>query len=159
MPRQIAFASIASSSKAASMVLSDILFDPLPLSAIDDLLKAAAGTNIPYRMRVQLQDDTMITTNTYGVTRSNNPVPGVTVLQVRDALSELYSMVQIRAPWFPSRLSPQLATAIILLSQRLGQYPPGGTTASGNIERRTFRDRGIQYRVDIENLRGHNLRV
>jgi len=110
-------------------------------------------------MRVQLQDDTMISTHTYGVTRVNNPVPGVTVLQIRAALQELYQNVQLRAPWFPLRLCPQLVTAIVRLSIRVAHYPPGGTTASGNIDRETFNDRGTQYRVDIENLFGHNLRV
>ena len=60
------------------------------------------------------------------------------MLQVRHALQELYQNVQVRAPWFPLRLLPQLFTAIVNLSQRLGQYPPGGASASGNIEHRTF---------------------
>ncbi len=101
----------------------------------------------------------MIRSHTYGVTRTNNPNPGVTVLQVRHAMQELYQNVQVGAPWFPLRLLPQLFTAIVNLSQRLGHYPPGGTSASGNIERRTFRHRGVEHRVDIENLFGHNLRA
>jgi hypothetical protein len=121
---------------------------------------SSAGSPPPvYRMRVQLQDDPMISSHTFGITRTANPNPGVTLLQIRHAMQELYQNVQIGALWFPLRLLPQLITAIILLSQRIGQYPPGGTSASGNIERRTFLDRGIQYRVDIENLFGHNLRA
>jgi hypothetical protein len=73
-------------------------------------------------------------------------------------MKELYQDAGTRAPWFPSRLLPKLVGAIIGLSQKLDQYPPGGTQASGNIERITFSDRGVQYRVDIENLFGHNLR-
>ena len=133
--------------------------EPIPRNTATPFMLAAGGMPAVYRIRVQLQDDTMIRGHTYGVARTNNPNPGVTVLQVRNALAEMYQNVQVRAPWFPLRLLPQLVTAIVLLSQRLGQYPPGGTSASGNIERRTFTDRGIQYRVDIENLFGHNLRA
>jgi hypothetical protein len=71
---------------------------------------------------------------------------------------ELYHDVAVRAPWFPSRLVPQLVTAIIKMSRKLDHYPPGGSQASGNIERFTFTDQGIQYRLDLENLYGHNLR-
>jgi hypothetical protein len=140
--------------------MSDILsLEPIPPGVELSRVLVVAGTPPVYRMRVQLQDDTMIRGHTYGVTRTANPNPGVTVLQVRHALAELYHNVRIGAPWFPLRLLPQLVTAVVLLSQRLGQYPPGGTTTSGMIERRTFSDRGIQYRVDIENLFGHNLRA
>ena len=140
-------------------MVSDILgIDPLTRTKTSGILARVGSPGPAHRMRVQLQDDTMIRGHTYGVTRTNAPNPGVTVLQIRNALGELYHMVQVRAPWFPARLLPQLVNAIIQLSQRVGQYPPGGTTASGNIERRVFTDRGIQYRVDIENLYGHNLR-
>lgn len=133
--------------------------EPISKQIETPLVLALGGAPPVYRLRVQLQDDSMIRSHTYGVTRTANPNPGVTVLQVRHALAELFQNVQISAPWFPLRLRSQLVTAIVILSQRLGRYPPGGTTASGNIERQAFSDRGIQYRVDIENLFGHNLRA
>jgi hypothetical protein len=133
--------------------------EPIPRTFKSPLALAVGSAPPVYRMRVQLQDDTMIRSHTYGVTRTANPNPGVTVLQIRHALQELYQNVRIGAPWFPLRLLPQLMTAIVILSQRVGRYPPGGTSASGNIERRTFSDRGVRYRVDVENLFGHYLRV
>lgn len=141
-------------------MLPDLLtIEPIEKDLADALLVAAKATAIPHRMRLQLQDDTMIAGHTYGITRTNNSIPGVTVLQMRHALFELYHTVAVGAPWFPLRLRPRLVGAIVYLSQRLGQYPPGGTVSGGNVERATFLDRGIQYRLDIENLRGHNLRV
>jgi hypothetical protein len=132
------------------------LFDTSPLHSIAE---GPVGVPLPvHRMRVQLQDDTMKKNHTFGVARSANASTGVTTLHLRNAMKELYQDVGIRAAWFPLRLRPQLINAIIQLSKKLDQYPPGGTRASGNIERFTFLDHGIQYRLDIENLFGHNLR-
>jgi hypothetical protein len=139
------------------MVILDILdINPLQNSAQPPV----GNTSRVHRMRVQLQDDTnkKYSKHTFGITRTNNASTGVTKLQLRNAMDELYQGLAIRATWFPLTLRPQLKNAIILISQKLDQYPPSGTQTSGNIERITFLDRGIQYRVDIENLFGHNLR-
>jgi hypothetical protein len=111
---------------------------PIEGAAAHSISAAAQSAAIVHRMRLQLQDDTMIAGHTYGITRTNNPTPGVTVLQMQNALSELYQTVAAGAPWFPLRLLPQLVGAIVYLSKRLTQYPPAGTTASGNIETSHF---------------------
>ena len=48
--------------------------------------------------------------------------------------------------------------AIVSLSIKLGQVPPHGVAMVGNILREEIFHRGKGYRIDIENLRGHNLR-
>ena len=125
-------------------------------------VEAASGGPAPvHRMRVQLQDDTNFKNHphTFGIARTANASTGVTTLQIRHALAELYQTVNVRATWFPLRLLPRLISAIISMSQKLNHYPPAGIQRPGNIERETFVDRGVQYRVDLENLFGHNLRA
>jgi hypothetical protein len=138
-----------------------MIFDIFDIAPLHNVAQAPVGIVPPvHRMRVQLQDDTMKKNHphTFGVARSANASTGVKRLHMRNAMKELYQDVGIRAAWFPLRFLPQLVSAIIRISQKLDQYPPGGTQTSGNIERITFLDHGIQYRLDIENLFGHNLR-
>ena len=139
------------------MIISELL----TIEPIANIISAAGGPAPVHRMRVQLQDDTNIkhAPHTYGIARTANATTGVTVLQIRHALMEMYQDVAMRAPWFPLRLRPQLVAAIIAMSQKLGHYPPAGIQRPGNIERATFVDHGTQYRVDLENLFGHNLRA
>lgn len=60
---------------------------------------------------------------------------------------------------FPNALEPQLFSAIILFSQKLTPIVAGGgVIQGGNILREEFVGGGKVYRIDLENLRGHNLR-
>ena len=111
------------------------------------------------RMRVQLQDDKPAALeHTWGLVAVNTPEFGVTTLQIRTLLADLYAGYKVAAPWFPSRLEKQLIQAIVLLSQSLKRFPPVGVAMGGNIDREKWLDRGVEYRVDIENERGLNLR-
>jgi hypothetical protein len=109
-------------------------------------------------MRVQLQQGFV---ETHAVVRMGPENPGVTVFQMRDALRQLFEETPILAKWFPfNSLKSEFVTGVITLSQKLGTYPPAGVTAGGQIPglRYEMYWRGKDYRIDIENLRGHNLR-
>lgn len=112
------------------------------------------------RMRLQLQDDTMIRGHTYGILRDAPANPGVRRVDIWNALGQLYNTVHAGGvPWFPAnQLMQHLLTAIIQVSKAIHKYPPNGVSGSRNIERATFISKGIEYRVDLENLRGTNLR-
>ena len=60
---------------------------------------------------------------------------------------------------FPNHLLPSLASAIVFMSQRLTPIVAGGgVTQGGNILREEFGDGSYFFRLDLENLRGQNLR-
>jgi RHS repeat-associated protein len=108
------------------------------------------------QMRVQLQEGD---SETYGVPRAAPAESGVSVRQMRDALQQLYEDIPTKAPWFPlNRLQNEFYTAVVYISQRLGTFPPNGIIQGGNILRYVINDRRKEYRLDVENLRGHNLR-
>jgi RHS repeat-associated protein len=110
----------------------------------------------PNQMRVQLQ---LGSEKTYGIPISAPQDPGVATRQVRDSLQELYNNYPKQTPWFPQSLDGKLRCAIIDISQELKRFPPSGVTQGGNIVRSEFAgEKGKKYRVDVENLRGHNLR-
>ena len=82
--------------------------------------------------------------------------PGVPVRAVQAQLSVLWTTANSSAiGWFPGSLARDLRSAIIDVSMSLNRWPPAGVSRGGNIERSEFGD----FRVDVENLRGHNLRV
>jgi hypothetical protein len=108
-------------------------------------------------MRVQLQVSRSGTTpNTEGIPLSN-PTIGVTTLDVRTAMLNLFFSTPL---WFPSSLEPALHSAIVGMSIKISKYPPLGVTGhSRNIEREEFPGRkGMLYRIDLEHVRGTNLR-
>lgn len=106
------------------------------------------------QMRVQLQQSRAgVTLKTHGIPIFGPATPGIGVRQVQAALARLFAEAQI-LDWFPNSQLRDLRTAIIRVSQALNRYPPGGIIWGGNIEREEFGE----FRVDIENLRGHNLR-
>jgi RHS repeat-associated protein len=117
----------------------------------------------PNQMRVQLQDSQAGKT-----LHTNGPLPlvapsstGVTVRQVQGALTILYQNYRLIAPWFPTSLDPQLAGAIAYVSMRLNRWPAIGGTPAGlirSLETANFTKGQVQYRVDVDNLRGRNLR-
>lgn len=86
---------------------------------------------------------------------------GVTSVQVRAGLGAMHAAAfgdTMLLP-FPNSLEPQLYTAIILFSQRLTPIVAGGgVTQGGNVLREEFISNGRLFRIDLENLRGHNLR-
>lgn len=106
------------------------------------------------RMRVQLQQGS---THTTGIPSVATPNPGVSVNQVRGTLNQLY-LGRSRA-WFPKELDKWMYQSIVSISIKLGRIPPLGVRTTGRdiLREQTFL-KGKSYRIDVENLRGHNLR-
>jgi RHS repeat-associated protein len=119
---------------------------------------------IANQMRVQLQENGPPPNETYAIRAVNTPQVGVTVTQVRLAMQMLFLTHTVGASRFPSnRLRGDLVSAIIEMSISVGRYPPGGVAGNNlNIEREQIPNRGGgrvgEYRLDLENMRGHNLR-
>jgi RHS repeat-associated protein len=114
-------------------------------------------------MRVQLQEGSNHTLGDEELVRKNNSKEGVTVQQMRGALNTLYDKVYRRkeaAGWFPtSELEHQFFTAVISLSQDLNRFPPGGVMGlRRSLLSEVMHHRGKEYRIDIDNLKGWNLR-
>jgi RHS repeat-associated protein len=118
---------------------------------------------LPNRMRVQLQEG--LETTFYGVAQQNTAQIGVTVYQMQSALQTLYNMASNDATFgrssFPfNALNDWLVSSIIIASEKLKGYPPGGIA----LPRRNFLNiptiqyRRKEYRLDVDNLVGHNLR-
>jgi hypothetical protein len=83
--------------------------------------------------------------------------PGVTVLQMQTGA--LMALFLEGKEMIPGRLESAFLGAIARTSMKLGDFRAGGgVTLGGEIWDEEFGDRGVIYRVDLENLRGHNLR-
>jgi hypothetical protein len=106
------------------------------------------------QMRVQLQQGHL---HTISHVAHATPNPGVTTDHVRAKLKHLYYS-RSGEGWFPSALGKWMYDSIVELSMDLSRFPPYGVTMGGNILRKETHHRGKEYRIDIENLRGHNLR-
>jgi hypothetical protein len=114
------------------------------------------------RMRVQFQDcQNGKTVNTLSLDVEGTDAAGVTVDQVQACLDELLNKMPTEARWIPSRLHPTFRQMVERTKQKVADAPPGGVfQIGGNVRtlQSTYRDRGgKEYRVDVENCRGHNL--
>ncbi len=110
-------------------------------------------------MRLQLQEGN----NHYWSLVMSEEARGIGVVspQVYAALSSLHFAATIEAMLldFPTSLEPELYGAIIRFSSRIRPIVAGGgVVQGGNVLREEFRGNGRTYRIDLENLRGHNLR-
>jgi len=116
----------------------------------------------PNRMRVQLQEGLQNTF--YGRSAHNTSAVGVTVFQMREAMQNLFEDAQDDTSFgrnkFPfAVLQRWLFSAVISLSIRLGTFPPGGIPIpKPNFIQETTKYRGKEYRLDMDNLAGWNLR-
>ncbi|CAA0121101.1 tRNA(Glu)-specific nuclease WapA [Halioglobus japonicus] len=109
------------------------------------------------KVRVQLQQGSR-RDRTIGKVAAWAPNPGVSVNHVRAKLNQLYFSRQ-EGNWFPGDLDKWMYQSIVDLSIKLGKIPAaGGVMIGGNILRKEIYHRRLEYRIDIENLRGHNLR-
>lgn len=133
---------------------------PQPATATPMPLPGQLSTptpNPPAEMRVQLQQGFA---ETFAISLSAPAETGVTTRQVRDAMNQIYAAAP-GLTWFPyTALEPWLKRSIIELSQELKRYPPIGVSPG---RQRTILNREIvhnrrDYRIDIEVLRGTNLR-
>jgi len=107
-------------------------------------------------MRVQIQEGSL---HNYSCVAVNTPDRGVTALQIRTSMQYLYNSYSNapRGKWIPASVDADLKAAIIRMSQKLTDFVSGGgVSQGGNIWRELVGNTGI--RLDLENLRGHNLR-
>ena len=107
-------------------------------------------------MRLQLQvSHSGHTSNTYGMpVTAGDPDCGVTPLELRSAMQELYRVVMnLEVAWFPANnMESKLVEAIVVLSDCIKKYEEAGVSGDRNIERCSWDGtRGREYRVDIEN--------
>jgi hypothetical protein len=123
----------------------------------------AADPMANFEMRVQLQDHEpgRGKDNTLARAVSAKAEPGVTVEQLCDALDGLLREAP-GAKWIGKPYQPEFKKAVARIKQRIRRIPPNGIFKEGaNIKplQQTFRGDGkVVFRVDIESLRGHNLR-
>ncbi len=121
----------------------------------------------PYRfaIRVQLQQSPYggggVTLNTEGF--SIEQATSIPVGRVQAELNNVWIAARSYLPWFPSSdggAERDLRSAIIDVSKQLNRFPPGGISefrrsfATSNFDYR----KDYNYRVDVDNLSGWNLR-
>ena len=116
--------------------------------------KGCAGN----QMRLQIQASRAgVTPYTKGYVMMNIPATGVLTLQVRRQMEVIFTN---QPEGFPGSLEDGLYSAIIRMSMNLHRYPPNGISLENyNTEREIIGEaRGLLWRLDLENLRGTNLR-
>jgi hypothetical protein len=86
-----------------------------------------------------------------------DPADGVTLLQIRSLMVLMYGGAKATGE-FPNSCLTQLRSSIIEMSQKIKRFPPLGVITGANIERVKFKCQACEYRIDLENKRGHNLR-
>jgi RHS repeat-associated protein len=116
-------------------------------------------------MRVQLQD---APGHTFGIPITNVPELGVTVGQVGQAVLAMWQYRRSLASWFPESHDTALIKGMAGVTKKAkDSYPFGVFQGSSQVYSRQWNEndsRGNRpvprgyYRVDFENLRGHNLR-
>ncbi len=130
---------------------------------VGSLLDGMLGTNFAdnaacgdAQMRIQLQEGFV---HTFSIP-IHAPAPvGVSTFQVRTTMQTLYSTYKVAAPWYPTNLEPNLVSAIIDISKYISNFPPLGTRTNATIRTVQWTDRRRNFRLDLENLRGWNLRI
>lgn len=116
-------------------------------------------------MRLQLQlgfSHIWPLSGTEAGTMRNSASIGVTTNQVDAVLTAMSIVVYYegRKPSFPRSCEEELDKAIVKMESNVRRYPPYGVTAIGNLRRDSvvFICCGKEYRLDIENIKGINLR-
>lgn len=110
-------------------------------------------------MRVQFQDSVKgKTQNTHALAIDSKSEEGVTVAQVEKATKALVGSLRKVKSW-PKQSHAEFKKAAKKMLGRIKKLPPNGIFKQGaNVVRVKFSRDDIEYRVDLENLRGHNLR-
>jgi len=106
------------------------------------------------QMRVQLQQGSSHTNSKVAFAL---PRWGVSKNHLRARLKHLYYDRHVGG-WFPSTMDKWMFDSIVKLSKKIGKVPSSGVSEGGTIltEQTTYKKKN--YRIDIENLRGTNLR-
>ena len=147
----------------ASPLDNNGIFTPLFLSRTEERAEAKdavtdqTNTNEEgfNRMRVQIQvGDNMVWTDS-SVPLTAPSDNGVTTLEVRVAMEALYYKSEEH---MNKKFTRKLRSAIIEASQKLKNYPPEGTMEPIPSNFANFEYKGKEYRIDIENIQGWNLR-
>ena len=136
-----------------------------PDESEEDPRKAPFDERKPYQMRLQLQN---AAGKTFGIPIYNTPEVGVTVSQVGEAALALWSYRRTLAKWFPVEHDTALIKGLSGVTKTAKSLPPFGVfQGNSQVYSRQWNkndpkgnksvNRGY-YRVDFENLRGHNLR-
>ncbi len=133
---------------------------PTPINVCYNTLEVTptfpSSSNRVNTMRVQLQQGHE---HNYSISIEAMSDQGVTTRQVRDGLEELYNGAST-LEWFPfNKLQAWMRRSIIVLSQELKRFPPNGVREENrNILRKEEKYNRKEYRIDIENMKGWNLR-
>lgn len=121
-----------------------------------------------YSMRVQLQKQVKSKTKeTHGIKLTGYRDYGVTALQVNNALASITPAVTTqslqgkRGDWYPIWAVPMLIKAIALLQKRVVEIPTVGGINGHTLYflQEIWLVRRDEFRIDIDNLAGHNLRL
>lgn len=115
-----------------------------------------------FEMRVQFQDhESGRKDNTLGESVAAKSDPGVTVKQVHDALDRLLTEMP-KVKWIGKAYHKPFEDAVRRVKKKVSGLPPNGFYGkAGNLKALQEKfpgDGKVEYRVDVENLRGHNLR-
>lgn len=107
------------------------------------------GVNV---MRLQLQTGK---NNLFGLPITNSEKIGIIKSQVFAGLQTLKAEILVTNPGLAK--SKEFQSAIISMSAKVKNLPVG-VIQGGNVLRIEFQYQGEKYRIDLENLRGYNLR-
>lgn len=110
------------------------------------------------RMRVQLQTGS---TNAWSKAKTRDG-SAVTVADINAALDEMDSEYKngniSNGPPRDNATKQAFDSAMTRMKNDIAVIPPNGTSAVGNVKRKTFRDSNDRtWRIDVENLAGTNL--
>ena len=109
------------------------------------------------QMRVQFQ----VSPLTGGVTLNTHALPvfgpknnGVTVADVEATMRILFNTLP---GWWPNALESPAIGLMARQSMHIRKVPPNGVLSDWT-HKESFEQRKFEYRIDIENIRGHNLK-
>ncbi len=128
------------------------LVDVIPPTATDT--STHQRRRDPNVMRLQLQtghEDLPV-----GSTLANTEAVGVTKAQAWGALADMAEKTTERNPGLGK--SKEFSAAVVRISEKIKAVQGGVGKAGDTSLREEFTYRGVEYRIDLENIKGHNLR-
>ena len=107
------------------------------------------------QMRVQIQRNAGEDYSVVAIALSD---VGVSALQIRTGMEAMYNSLSVGASWIPRNKYEDVRSAIIRMSERLSSFVAGGGVTQGGQVAQEIIQRP-SFRLDLENNRGHNLRL